>query len=315
MDIPAAILRRDAILAGFTDNELRGPSWQQVHRGLYMESADAVGLTEEQRHRVLTRGVFAAARSTVVVTHVSAAIAHGLPVWHIPLTPVHLSRDRSAGGRIRRRAVVHSMPIAPDECTLIDDLPVTTVARTVVDLARSVPFEQAVVVGDAALRLGKTTRDELFEQIARAKGRTGRPQASRVVQFLDGRTENPGESRSRVAMRTSNLPSPELQARILTPSNSQVARVDFLFPDLGVIGEFDGAIKYRAELRGTLTHEDVVIAEKIREDALRHLGWTVTRWTWRNLDHPHTWLKQLSAAADIARNTTRLGTWLPTNRI
>ncbi|MFI6165432.1 hypothetical protein ACIBCN_01475 [Nocardia sp. NPDC051052] len=312
MEIPVPILRRDAVLAGFTDDELRGAGWRRVHRGLYVESADAVGLTVEQRHHVLTRAVVAAATSAVTVTHVSAAIVHGLPVWRIPLARVHLSRNRRTGGRVRRRSVLHSMPIAIDEWVMVDDLPVTTVARTVVDLARTVPFEQAVVVGDAALRLGTTTRDELCEQVERAKGRTGRPQASRVVEFLDGRAESPGESRSRVAMRELKVPSPELQARILTPTKSVVARVDFLFPDLGVIGEFDGEIKYRSELRGTLNPEDVVIAEKNREDALRRLGWTVVRWTWRDLDTPHTWLPHL--AAEIARNTPTLGTYLPTPR-
>ncbi|MFD6158064.1 hypothetical protein ACFWF7_10695 [Nocardia sp. NPDC060256] len=302
-------------MAGFTDHELQGRGWRRVHRGLYVESAEAVGLTVEQRHCVLARAVVAAAESSVVVTHVSAAIVHGLPVWKIPLARVHLGRNRRAGGRVRRRSVVHSMPIAPDEWELVDELPVTTVARTVVDLARTVPFEQAVVVGDAALRLGKTTRDELCEQLERAKGRTGRPQASRVVEFLDGRAESPGESRSRVAMCQLKLPAPELQARILTPTKSLVARVDFLFPEHGVIGEFDGEIKYRGELRGTLNPEDVVIAEKVREDALRRLGWTVARWTWRDLDTPTAWLPHLATAAETARNTTRLGTHLPTARI
>jgi hypothetical protein len=47
---------------------------------------------------------------------------------------------------------MHAAPLDPQEIALVDGLPVTSLARTMVDIARTVPFEQSIVVADAALR-------------------------------------------------------------------------------------------------------------------------------------------------------------------
>ncbi|WP_431957129.1 hypothetical protein [Nocardia lijiangensis] len=300
--------------AGFTDRELHGPQWRRVRRGAYVRAEQIEGLRLEERHLVLTRAVAECVSPEAVVSHVSASVAHGLTHWNVPFSQVHLTRNRSTGGRTARRVVMHSTRTEPDEVVRVGGLRVTSAARTVVDLARTVPFEQAVVVGDSALRLGKTTRAELSDQLARASGRPGAPAARRVVDFLDGRSESAGESRSRVAMDVAGLPRPEPQATFESPTGRFIGRVDFLFPALGVIGEFDGLLKYGAALRGTRTPEKVVITEKAREDELRALGWLVVRWTWSELDTPETWLNRLTRAATIA-NHARLDTWTPTERI
>ncbi|WP_433195147.1 hypothetical protein ACQP1G_40530 [Nocardia sp. CA-107356] len=315
MGIPELISRRGALAAGYTDYELGGRGWCRVRRGHYLDAASAVGLSGTERHLVAVRAASASVSRDAVVSHVSAAVVHELPLWSVPISRVHMTRDRGGGGRTRRQLVVHRGRIRSDDQVEVDGLQVTSAARTVVDLARTLPFEQSVVIGDAALRMGKTSRYELDEQLARAARRSGCPAAKRVSGFLDGRAESVGESRSRVALRELNLPAPELQARLLAPDETQVARVDFLWPDLGVVGEFDGMIKYRTELRGPRTPEEVVIAEKIREDALRALGWIVIRWTWQDLNHSTQWLHRLHSASTITRHTPRLGSWLPTPRI
>jgi hypothetical protein len=264
---------------------------------------------------VAVRAASASVSPDACVSHVSAAVAHSLPVWSIPLARVHITRNRSSGGRTRRQSVVHTGRIASDEQIEVNGLHVTSAARTVVDLARTVPFEQAIVVGDAALRMGTTTRDELTEQLDRARRRSGRPAAQRVVDFLDGRAESVGESRSRVALRQSDLPAPELQACIVGHDATVVARVDFLWPERGVIGEFDGMVKYHKEMRGDRPPEQVVIEEKVREDALRALGWIVVRWTWQDLEHPHPLRARLTAAAEIACHTRCLATWHAAPRV
>jgi hypothetical protein len=49
------------------------------------------------------------------------------------------------------------------------------------------------------------------------------------------------------------------------------------------IGEFDGKIKYGRLLKPGQRIEDVIFEEKLREDALRDLGWQSVRWLWRDL--------------------------------
>jgi very-short-patch-repair endonuclease len=62
-----------------------------------------------------------------------------------------------------------------------------------------------------------------------------------------------------------------------------VARVDFLWPAHRTIGEFDGRVKYGRLLKPGQSVEQIVYEEKLREDALRDLGWQVVRWVWRDL--------------------------------
>ncbi len=282
-----------------------------MRRGHYIDAARAQGLDRVQRHLVAVHAAMAAASSDAFVSHISAAVAHELTVWSVPMSRVHVTRNRESGGRIRRQTVVHTGRIEPDEWLEIGGIPVTSVARTVVDIARTEPFEQAVVVGDSALRAGKTTRGELLDQLERASRRIGTPAARRVLSFLDGRAEGIGESRSRVALHNSGIPKPELQAWIIDTNGSPVGRADFLWPELGIVGEFDGNIKYHKELRGEHTTEQV---EKCGEDALRALGWCVVRWTWAELTDPEPLRTRIRAAAEISRTAPRLGTWQPSPR-
>lgn len=314
MNLPEPVTRKDALAAGFTDSELSGSGWHRLRRGVYLPAGQYAGnLSALQRHLLQARAAAAASSDDAVISHVTAAVAHGLPIWAIPLERVHLSRDRRSGARSGPQTVLHAAPFAAADVVSVADLRVTSVARTVVDLARTLQFEQAVVVGDAALQLGKTTVAELFGQLEQARHRPGAAVARRAVQFLDGRAESPGESRSRVALsRWGKLPKPELQPSVFDEKGRFVGRVDFLFPELGVIGEFDGEGKYRKEeQRGTRTADEVVVAEKIREDALRALGWIVVRWTWPQLSGVR-WLDRLAAAGEIGRPSRRIGSWCPT---
>ncbi|WP_330178890.1 hypothetical protein OHB26_20475 [Nocardia sp. NBC_01503] len=315
MDVPEPISRRSALAVGYTDHELKGHAWQRVRRGHYVDSAAAAPLTPAQRHLVAIRAVISTASPEAVVSHVSAAIVHDIPIWATPLTRVHVLRDRRTGGRIHRHLAVHTARLLPGDHTEVDGIRVTTAPRTVIDLARTLPFEQAVVIGDAALRSGKTTGAELLDQLIRVTGRKGCPAARRVVDFLDGRSESVGESRSRVQLLRSGLSAPELQAIIFADTGTRTIRVDYLWPDLALVGEFDGMIKYHKEIRGDRTPEEVVIAEKLREDALRALGLRVIRWTWSDLDTPTTWFARLHAAATHPHDPLAPTLWRPTPRI
>ena len=92
-----------------------------------------------------------------VISHASAAVLHGLPTWPSAIDRVHLTRSRSSSGNRRSIVQVHAAPLPDDHVTTIDDIPVTTLARTVLDLCRTVPIEQAVAAGDRALTFGSYT--------------------------------------------------------------------------------------------------------------------------------------------------------------
>jgi len=173
----------------------------------------------------------------------------------------------------------------PHEIVLIDNLPVTSLARTVLDLARTLPMSQAVAAGDRALALG-LTRAELEAGLLVMERWPGVRAARRVVAFLDIRSESAGESMSRVRLMEEALPRPELQQEIFGPDGRLVARVDFGWEAHKTVGEFDGKIKYGRLLEPGQRIEDVIFDEKIREDAVRDLGLQVVRWISRDLYRP-----------------------------
>ncbi|MFE7742520.1 type IV toxin-antitoxin system AbiEi family antitoxin domain-containing protein [Nocardia sp. NPDC057455] len=315
MEAPQLISRRQALASGLSDKALhrlcRTGQWQRLRAGHYLNSSGS-GLGATGRHLLLTLATAESASDAAITSHCSAAVLHGLSTWGIPLDRVHLTRNRINGGRLSRRVVVHSAQVEPDEVTLVDDIRVTTPARTVLDIARSQGFEQSVALGDSALRQGLTTTTELREHLRRARHRPGCRRAALVLDFLDGRSENVGESRSRILLRQAGLPAPQVQARVFSDDEICVGRVDFLFPDLGVIGEFDGKIDHRAAARGPVPAAPVVRAEQQHEARLRSLGWVTVRWGWDDLSAPTRLAERLHTAIRTASGNHRSGYWTPT---
>jgi predicted transcriptional regulator of viral defense system len=254
-----------------------------VRPGAYVSAADPRLRDPVARHGLAVRAALARLGPGAVVSHVSAAVLHGLPVWAVPLRRVHVTRARASGGRRGGLVHVHVARFAEGEVVEVDELSVTSVARTIADLARSAGFESAVVAADAALRTAGATREELVEAVTRAAHRRGNPAAARVVAFADPRSESVGESRSRVALVRAGLPAAVPQWEVRSSSGALIGRVDFGWPGLGTVGEFDGRAKYGRLLRPGESAADAVVREKIREDAIRDCGLRVVRWTWDEL--------------------------------
>lgn len=296
--MPRITLSRDLAADGFSPGELarmtRNGELVHLRRGAYAEPVEGE-LDPRVAHLRLLEATVPQCDPAVVVSHTSAAAVHGLPVWNEQLGRVHLTRDREGGGRTRRLVQIHGAALDDTEVLQMATLRVTSLARTVVDLGRSLPLAQAVAAGDSALT--RIDRRELERVLGRQAGRTGIGRARRVVRLLDPRSESAGESYSRVVLHLAGLPAPELQYRVCMPDGRFVARTDFGWPELGVLGEFDGKKKYGKLLRRPgQTAEDVLVEEKRREDRLRALGWIVIRWMWRDLQQSDALVQQLRAA-------------------
>lgn len=272
--------------AGYTPREvrrlLRDRHLHVVRRGAYV--LDAPPSEPEARHLLAVRAALADVAADAVVSHVSAALVHGLPVWGVELARVHVIRDRRNGGRLGPGVHVHSAALDPGDVVHVAGIPVTTPSRTVADLARSQPLQQTVVVADAALHVELVTPTGLVEALDRSPRRPGSTAARRAIAFADGLAESVGESRSRVLMAAHGLPVPVLQHPVQSHRGRDLGRVDFWWPGWGTVGEFDGRIKYSRLLRPGQEPGDAVWEEKLREDAIRDTGKAVVRWTWSDLD-------------------------------
>jgi hypothetical protein len=215
-----------------------------------------------------------AGRDAVASYH-SAATSHQLDLLKSPGDIVTLTlpaarrweRLRSAG------VVFHCADLPPEHVTRLYNLPVTTAARTVVDLARTLPFMDAVVVADSALHAEKAAKPELRQILGSCASWPGVRQARRVVSFADERAGSALESAARVVFDEFGLDPPELQVTIHLPAHAFL--VDFSWRAHRVIVEADGLAKYAAD-------KDL-IAQFQRDRLLRDAGYKVVHFTWREL--------------------------------
>jgi hypothetical protein len=153
-------------------------------------------------------------------------------------------------------------------------VPVTTVPRTVIDLARVLDFRAGVVVADSALLQKLTSKNELRAVIAKCPRWRGVRRAAQVVEFADGRAESPLESLARVVFADCGLPRPELQVEIR--DTEFIGRVDFLWREFRTIAEVDGAGKYDDRSRA--------IRQLRRDKRLREAGYEVVHFDWNEIN-------------------------------
>ena len=279
------VLRRDAVKTGWSDEELgrfaRSGEWTRVRRGAYVDGR--LPTSAVARHALLIAATVGSLRRPAVISHQSAAVLLGLPVWGAPLDRVHITRCPPASSQAVGPLRCHVARLREDEITSVGGFRVTDVGRTTLDLARSLPFEEAVVTLDAAQHEGLLPRELIEQRLFDIAGTRGSRHAARVIRFSDGRSASVGESRSRVVLADLRLAPSALQYEITTSTGSFVARTDFAWEEDRIVGEFDGRIKYDQLLRPGETSADAVYAEKLREDALRDEGLGVVRWGWTDL--------------------------------
>lgn len=236
--------------------------------------AEKARTSTEAAHRLHTEALLATYRECVGSAH-SAAVLHSLPTFDLP---PHVSATRAEGAWRGGAQRVRIAPLPAHHVTTVDGLRVTTVARTVVDIARSASRRSAVVTGDAALRRG-LSRSELLGVLDECSTWSDVGKARRAIDFMDARAESPLESLSRVVFDERDVPPPEPQVEI--GIDGVLYRVDFLWKDAKLIGEADGRSKYSID--PFRSPEQVVWAEKLREDALRDAGYIMVRWTYSQL--------------------------------
>lgn len=224
------LYRRSSLIArGYTDRELRGlrrrGRFTLPRRGAYLVGPRLA--EAEAWHRVNVHAALSQLGDGVVISHLSAAVLHGLPTWGVSLDTVNVTRSRRSGGRKQRLVHVRTARLEPADVVMLDGVLVTSAARTVVDIARCTSFAAAVVVADAALARCMVTSAELLHVLSRCRRWPGSPHAQRVIAFADGRAESVGESRSRVAIALAGLPRPEPQWVVHDAGGRFVARTDF----------------------------------------------------------------------------------------
>jgi len=210
-----------------------------------------------------------------VVSHRSAARLHGLSVF-AQTTALELTSPRAC--RSSKVTVHHTKGVNHHDRldTYFHHFKVTTVSRTLLDIAPLCDERELATCLDEALSQKKVTLEELERVLARSKGRRG----VRVLRALvanrsgeGGPTESELERVALSVIEEGGLPKPAVQRRVRL--RGKRARVDCSFVAQGVVIECDGYA----------FHSDVKSFEEDRKriNALTVRGFVVLRWTWAAL--------------------------------
>ena len=255
-ELSPLIRSRRALLAeGWTERSIesavRGGTLHVIRRGAFIGGDDAAELWPEGLHLAHVIAVARVATGGGVVSHESAGVAWGLPLYRHRPPRVHLTTSAPTRISSGRDVMRHVAPLPESDIVVRHGIRCTSLERTVFDMARTLGPESAVAAADAGERqfaLRGRVWDEdaagfwrrsMSDRVDAASGARGIRRARWVAAFADGRAQLPGESVSRLQLARLGFTTPQLQVPVAGPAR-QTYFVDFGLTEVRAFGEFDG---------------------------------------------------------------------------
>lgn len=231
-----------------------------LHHDVYV----AVGTQLTAQSRALAAWLWS--RRRAVVAGYSASALHGAK-WVDPRAPAHLLYDyRRPPDGVR----TWSDRVNGDEVTLIAGMPVTTPARTALDLACRFPVGTAVAAIDALARATDLKMIDVEMLAERYRGRRGIRRARTSLALVDSGAESPRETWLRLLLVEAGFPRPQTQIPVHN-HGALIACLDMGWQDIQLAVEYEGD-HHRTDRRQF--NKDIQRAECLAES-----GWTVVRVT------------------------------------
>lgn len=168
------------------------------------------------------------------------------------------SRHRSGGVRGRR------LELPPEHVTVLEGTPITTPARTWLDCAALVRWPDVVAMGDAMIRGGLATLEDLEAVVDWGRGRRGIRFARAALTVIDPAAESPGESWVRAMLVKAGVPRPVCNHTVTI--GGLTFRLDIAWPEVMLAVEYDGEEHHGPEHR---EHDEW------RRALLARAGWTI----------------------------------------
>ncbi|WP_167002071.1 hypothetical protein [Mumia sp. ZJ430] len=256
-----------------------------LRRSGYAFADTYLKLSLEQRSLVRARVEADLNPGRVALSHRSAALEHGLPLFDYDVRLADVARLDGQSGR-KTSSARHHETVEARELVEIGGRTVSALSWAVWEVGTCGGPASALVVIDAALHSGKTDMDELMrvgEHFAHVKGS---PAVRTALALADAKAESPGESLTRWLCHLFKLPMPESQVEVFDPSGRLIGRVDFAWEEFRHVVEFDGKVKYGRGFDPKKSPEQVVMDERARETAVRRQRWGMTRLVWSQVHSP-----------------------------
>lgn len=301
------VTRASFLAQGYNDRDIRSAVHAGLllrrRQGIYVYAVEFNQLTPEQQHVIDVRSVADKLGHAVAISHESACAIHGIAMYGVDLSKIHVTRLDGSAGRTEYGIVHHVGQVTPeDDLVEIDGMLVTKPARAMFEASTRHSVESAIVTLDSGLHLALTTPEELNELGARWWNWQGARKARYATTLADGRAESPGESRSRYLFRREGLPIPDLQVAIHDESGRLIGYSDFGWLAYCHLGEFDGKVKYGGIATDRRTPQQIAYDEKRREDDMRSQYLGMSRWGWIDIDGKHGQRTARRVGSDLERS-------------
>jgi very-short-patch-repair endonuclease len=236
--------------------------WTRPARGVYVQP-DPPDPFRSSLRAALLRCPEAAACST---TGARLYDLWGLPIWspaQLPelIVPAGTLRGQRSGMQIR-------FGLDPADRVRRKGFPVTSLGRTVADLAESLPLDDLICALDSALALGWRPDDT---QLSRRRA----ARLSAALRLADARSESALETYLRLLLVRAGLPPEVLQHRLFSRDGVCFARLDFAWPSCRLAVEADG--------RNVHDSPEALHEDRKRQNRIIASGWTLLRFTWRDV--------------------------------
>jgi very-short-patch-repair endonuclease len=268
--------RQQAFEAGATDGlihrRLASRRWERLYAGVYRLAGATASWLQSLTGASLAKG------PASVVSHLSAAALARLPGFDPG--PIELIVPRTHRRNTIPDIVVRRVDLPTVDITRSRNLRVTTVARTLIDIASVSSPELVEEAIDDALRRGLVSRARLRWQVSEmsSKGRRGISIVRAILADREGVAPVPRsvfETKALRKLRAAGIPDPVRQHEI-RDGGRHVATVDFALPDLRIAIEADGFRWHGSRLR--FQHD------LARRNAITALKWELFHLTWADLE-------------------------------
>ena len=211
-----------------------------------------------------------------VFSHISAALMH--PIAYPVTRQVEVVRP----GINRRFKSIHvrGNRIPRNHRTVIGGVEVTTLERTIIDIARTYNLDISVAMLDDALHRGLTTEAKVLETLAQCLEKRNITKVRLAIDLCDARRESPAEAIAAVRFFQHGITGMDPQIAFRAESLRSDVRVDFCHRQARLIVEIDGLGKLYL---GSGVPREELERERSREQWLRERGWRVIRISWKEL--------------------------------
>lgn len=224
MELPPLLTLRSAVRLSLTDDQLEGPRFQRLHRGVYAPADREPTLSER------AAGALLVLPRDGVITGITALHLHGVEIG-IP-EPIRVAT--ATAGQTRRPGVrlsrVAHLPEAAGR--VVRPIPAWLSACAELNLV------QAVAAADWLIRIGRATQDQLHDAADQSRSR-GCRLARRAAALAREEVDSPKETEVRLLLVLTGLPEPRCNPRIGT-EHEPIGRMDLVLDPYRIIAEYDG---------------------------------------------------------------------------